>query len=373
MEKWDIAIVGAGKIGKMIASLLVQSGDYSVTVIDHSEQALAAFAVDHCAKLCIDVANEEQLTKALLGKEAVLSAAPFFLTEVIARAAKAAGTHYFDLTEDVAGTQKVYELAQGADVVFAPQCGLAPGFVSIAAHDLAKRFDKLESLTLRVGALPRFPTNRLKYNLTWSTDGLINEYCNPCLAIEDGKLAKVAPLEGYERFSLEGVEYEAFNTSGGLGSLTQTLDGKVEDLKYLSIRYPGHREIISLLLKDLGLEKRRDLLKEVMETAIPATHQDTVLVFITASGMKDGQLEEISYLNRVESREIGGTLWSAIQISTAAGICATLDLLREGKIASKGFVKQEDIRLDDFLANRFGGLYEGRDLDHGGHDRREAA
>ena len=106
-----------------------------------------------------------------------------------------------------------------------PQCGLAPGFISIAAYHLTRLFDKLDAVYMRVGALPQFPSNALKYNLTWSTDGLINEYCNPCEAIHDGRRIDVLPLEGLEHFSLDGVRYEAFNTSGGLGTLCETLDG----------------------------------------------------------------------------------------------------------------------------------------------------
>ena len=79
---------------------------------------------------------------------------------------------------------------------------------------------------MRVGALPQFPTNALNYNLTWSTDGLINEYCNPCEAIHEGKLIEVLPLEGIEQFSLDGITYEAFNTSGGLGTLCETLPAR---------------------------------------------------------------------------------------------------------------------------------------------------
>ena len=95
---------------------------------------------------------------------------------------------------------------------------------------------------MRVGALPQFPTNALTYNLTWSTDGLINEYCNPCEAIHDGERMHVLPLEGIEHFSLDGVRYEAFNTSGGLGTLCDTLDGRVRELNYKTIRYQGHRD-----------------------------------------------------------------------------------------------------------------------------------
>ncbi len=364
MDRHNVAVVGAGKIGGMIAALLQGSGDYQVTMLDQSVEALSALDVPHITTQALDVSDLAKLTKALAGCDAVVSAAPFFLTPVIAQAARDADCHYLDLTEDVASTAEVERIAKGAGKAFAPQCGLAPGFVSIAGHDLAKQFDNLEDLHLRVGALPRYPTNRLKYNLTWSTDGLINEYCNPCLAIEDGELTKVPALAGLQNFSLDGVDYEAFNTSGGLGSLCETLNGKVKSLRYLSIRYPGHRDIMELLLKDLGFINKRELLKQVMEEAIPATLQDRVLIFITATGMKDGRFQQKSYSHVVNDREIMGKHWSGIQITTAASICATLDLLMDGKLKAKGFVKQESIRLDDFLSNRFGRLYKNNGPDH---------
>ena len=120
---------------------------------------------------------------------------------------------------------------------------------------------------MRVGALPQFPTNELKYNLTWSTDGLINEYCNPCEAIHDGKSIDVLPLEGLEHFSLDGVDYEAFNTSGGLGTLCETLEGQVRELNYKTVRYPGHRDLMAFLMNELRLSERRELLKDILENA----------------------------------------------------------------------------------------------------------
>ena len=95
-----------------------------------------------------------------------------------------------------------------------PQCGLAPGFVSIAAHHLTQSFDRLDYVHMRVGALPQFPSNALKYNLTWSTDGLINEYCNPCEAILDGQRIELLPLEGLEHFLLDGVRVRGFQHVG---------------------------------------------------------------------------------------------------------------------------------------------------------------
>ncbi|HEY2835711.1 MAG TPA: saccharopine dehydrogenase NADP-binding domain-containing protein, partial [Rhizomicrobium sp.] len=224
----DILLIGAGKIGETIADLLCASGDYQVTVADRSEFQLQKLPRRTPLKtLVLDAGNEAALEAALKGRFAVLSAAPYAITSKIAKAACKAKVHYLDLTEDVATTRLAKSLAQSAESALIPQCGLAPGFISIAAQDLARRFEKLDSVRMRVGALPQFPSNALNYNLTWSTDGLVNEYGNPCDAIVDGVLREVAPLEELEEFSLDGVRYEAFNTSGGLGTLCETLAGQV--------------------------------------------------------------------------------------------------------------------------------------------------
>ncbi|TIV30411.1 MAG: saccharopine dehydrogenase family protein, partial [Mesorhizobium sp.] len=251
----------------------------------------------------------------------------------------------------------VKELARSVKNAFIPQCGLAPGFISIVANDLASRFDTLESVRMRVGALPQYPSNALNYNLTWSTDGVINEYCEPCEAIVEGELIEVPPLEEREEFSLDGVTYEAFNTSGGLGTLAETLKDKVRTLNYRTIRYPGHAAIMKALLNDLGLRHRRDVLKDIFESALPATLQDVVIVFVTVSGRRNGRLLQETYANKIYSHRVGNIVRSAIQITTASGICAVLDMLADGSLPAKGFVRQEDIALDAFLANRFGRAY----------------
>jgi saccharopine dehydrogenase-like NADP-dependent oxidoreductase len=353
-----IVIVGAGKIGATIATMLALTGDYEVTIVDRSQAQLDAIGSGlGIVGRQVDIGQVDALDAVLAGKFAVLSAAPFHLTTMIAEAAARAGVHYLDLTEDVASTRRVKELAQGGESAFIPQCGLAPGFVSIVANDLARRFDTLESVRMRVGALPQYPSNALNYNLTWSTDGVINEYCEPCEAIVDGVLVSVPPLEEREEFPLDGITYDAFNTSGGLGTLCETYKGKVRTLNYRTIRYPGHAAIMKALLNDLGLRDRRDVLKDILENALPATMQDVVVIFVTVSGRRNGRLLQESYANKIYSHMIGGMMLSAIQITTASGICAVLDLLAEGKLPTKGFVRQEDITLDAFLANRFGRNY----------------
>jgi saccharopine dehydrogenase-like NADP-dependent oxidoreductase len=364
-EEWEhrmrkAAVVGAGKIGSTIASLLAGCGDYEVLVVDQSTEALAGLDA-RVATAAMAIDDPAALAKALAGCFAVVNAAPYHLTTIVARAAKAAGAHYLDLTEDVAASRVVRDLAKDATTAFIPQCGLAPGFITIAAWDLCKHFEELHDVRLRVGALPRYPSNALNYNLTWSTDGVINEYCEPCEAIVEGRLREVPALEECEEFSLDGVTYEAFNTSGGLGTLCQTLDGKVRNLNYRTIRYPGHAAIMKALLNDLGLRNRRPLLKDILENAVPATLQDVVIVFVTVSGLKDGKLMQETYVNKVYAQPVMGEMKSAIQITTAGAICAVLDMLADGTLPSTGFIRQEDIPLADFLANRFGRFYAPED------------
>jgi saccharopine dehydrogenase-like NADP-dependent oxidoreductase len=354
----NILIVGAGKIGSMIAELLAGSGDYAVTVIDRSAEQLARLETGQpIRKVVADITDAVKLRSLLSGQFAVLSAAPYHATRYIAEAAKAVGAHYLDLTEDVASTRIVKQLAADAKTAFIPQCGLAPGFITIVASDLAARFDRLQDVRMRVGALPKFPSNALNYNLTWSTDGVINEYCEPCEAIVNGQLRETQPLEELEEFSLDGVLYEAFNTSGGLGTLCETLAGKVRNLNYRTIRYPGHAAIMKALLNDLRLRDRRELLKDILENAVPVTLQDVVIVFVTVSGLQAGQLTQETYANKIYAAPVGGRTRSAIQITTAGGICAVLDMLAQGKLPQSGLIRQEEISLPAFLANRFGRCY----------------
>src|SRR5688572_14706108 len=355
-----VLLLGAGKIGAAAAKLLASTREYDVLVGDVDPAALKRLASRANVKTVqLDVSDVASVRKALEGRDSVLSACSFNVNPGIAQAALDAGASYFDLTEDVETTRVIKGLAKQAKPgqIFMPQCGLAPGFVSIAAHHLAYEFDKLDEVEMKVGALPQFPTNEMKYNLTWSTDGLINEYGNPCEAIYEGELIETLPLEGLEHFSLDGNDYEAFNTSGGVGTLCETLAGKVRTLNYKTIRYRGHRDLIAFLMNDLRLNERRPVLKDILENAIPVTPQDVVLIFCTVSGWKAGRLTQVTDARKIYHGECCGEQWSAIQMTTASSLCAVLDLYVDGKLPDSGFVRQEQVSLDDFLANRFGKCY----------------
>lgn len=366
MEHADIRrvlVLGAGKVGSTVADLLAQAHGLPVTLADrvHPPPPAGAKADRLVRRVTADVDDAPALDALLATHDAVVNALPFFLAERVARAAAARGLHYFDLTEDIAATQAIRRLGPQARAVLMPQCGLAPGVVGMLGGHLAQRFETLYDLRLRVGALTRHATNSLRYNFTWSIDGVINEYCHPCDAIVQGEPVQVQPLEGHETFTLAGEEFEAFNTSGGLGTLCETLAGRVRNLDYKTIRYPGHRAAMQFLLHDLRLVERRDLLRQVLEHAVPHSRQDLVIVFASATGLRGGRFEQETRLARITGGLLRGQRRTAIELTTAAGVVGVLELLRAGRLPAQGFVRQEQVALRDFLATKVGHYYAGLD------------
>ncbi|MCX7114953.1 MAG: saccharopine dehydrogenase NADP-binding domain-containing protein [Gammaproteobacteria bacterium] len=356
----NVVVAGAGKIGSLIACMLADCGDYHVHMMDITFQGSDVHrlqeAMPSICTISLDVKDEQLLTAYFQNNaiDAVISGLPFYLNSHVAIAAKAAKVHYFDLTEDVSVTSTVKAIADKQPISFVPQCGLAPGFVSIVANSLIREFDEAIEARLRVGALPQRASNGLHYSLIWSTDGLINEYGNLCDAIEHGKLVQRLPLEEEETLEIDGAIYEAFNTSGGLGSLSHLFLGKIQTLNYKTIRYPGHRDKMFFLMNDLKLNEDRETLKRILEKAVPRTYQDVVIMYVSVQGHLEGEYREKSYLKKIYPMMLRGLEWSAIQVSTAAGVCAVVDLVLEDPKKYRGFVLQEQFNLKQVLMNRFG-------------------
>ena len=275
----------------------------------------------------------------------------------VAKLAKEFNLNYFDLTEDTHTASTVAELSKNSDVAFVPQCGLAPGFISIVANDLMKHFPTLDAVKMRVGALPVNISNALQYSLTWSTDGLINEYGNLCNGIENGETVSLLPLDDLEEIKIDGLTYEAFNTSGGIGSLAESYKERVKSLSYKTIRYPGHCAKMRFLMNDLKLNFDRDTLKRILEKVIPKTGQDVVLVYVSVTGTQEGMFSEENYVKKFYPKKINGSRWSAIQLTTATSLCAVLDMVVSKPEKYRGLVKQEQFTLEDLTSNRFGEYY----------------
>lgn len=348
----QILVIGLGKVGSLVGILL--SKNFSVRGLDRQPPAVQVpFEV-----VTGDAADLSLLEKLLPGHDAVVSCMPYHLNLPIARLAHRFGLHYFDLTEDVPTTAAIRQLATDARSLMAPQCGLAPGFIGIVGADLARRFSRLRDIELRVGALPRYPNGLLGYSFTWSPAGVINEYLNDAEVIANGVRKMVPSLDGIEHINIEGQEFEAFSTSGGLGTMCETFEGRLDTLNYKTIRYPGHAQLMRFLMYELILKERRQELENILTAAKPPVKEDVVYVYAVVEGWQGGQLAREEFYRAYHPRLIDGQHWRAISWTTAGSVTAVIEMVAQGRLPQRGFLKQEDIALDDFLSMPTGKFYE---------------
>ncbi len=349
----SIAVLGLGKVGLLAARLLHDAG---LTVRAHDVQPTSSdepFAV-----VPLDVTDTTALEAALGAVDAVLSCLPYEFNRGVADVAHRLGRHYFDLTEDVPTTEHIRKLAATSDRVMAPQCGLAPGFVAIVAASQVERFDRCRSIRMRVGALPQNPTGLLGYAFNWSPEGVVNEYLNDCEVIEDGVRKFVSSMEWKETIYVGGAHLEAFTTSGGLGTMCDTYVGRVENLDYKTMRYPGHMDLMNFFFHELLLRERRQLAGEILTNAKPPVDADVVHVHVSSEGWIDGRMRRLEYVRSFFPRQIGGREATAIAWTTAGSVAAAIELVRNGTLPAQGELRQESIPLDAFLATTTGRLFD---------------
>jgi saccharopine dehydrogenase-like NADP-dependent oxidoreductase len=264
--------------------------------------------------------------------------------------------HYFDLTEDVPTTNRVIELASqsGAGVAFAPQCGLAPGLIGIIGASIAKTFDQIRSIELKVGALPQNPTGLLGYAINWSPEGVVNEYLNDCEVLRSGNRQMVPAMTEKERVFIGGIELEAALTSGGLGTMCETYEGSVHRLDYKTLRYPGHFDQMHFLFDELNLREQRELVGTMLVDAKPPVNDDVVFIHAAVEGRKNGHPFRENHVRAYKPLDISGRVWRAISWTTAASAVSVVELVADGTLPQSGFIKQEDITLEQLFSTQAG-------------------
>ena len=326
-------VFGRGQIGSYIANKL-GCWSYDKDTIDFND----------VTALCRLVQDEHP--------ETIINCAPFHFNENLMKAACYGACNYLDLTEDIDSAAKVKEIF-GSDYPrkVITQCGLAPGVVSIIAADLISEFDEPITVKIRVGALPLYPNNSMRYFRTWSTEGLVNEYSKKCQVLIDKQLRGRFPLTDIENIILDGKEYEAFYTSGGIGSLATTYQNIIQNMDYKSIRYPGHAKEIQWLC----MSNHASNLVTYLDETIPSTTQDVVIIYVSVDGYIEGNLVNKSYFKKIyHDNET-----SAIRIATGDSVCAIVELLDwRSMIEGANFIKQEDIPFDDFIETGSGRIFE---------------
>jgi saccharopine dehydrogenase-like NADP-dependent oxidoreductase len=347
-----IVIFGAGQIGsavyKLLRSRVGHRTNQGLTLADtfqtyQSDKTFAGFQLhlwdsvkkDNVTQVVdVDAASSKMITSFLKEVEAeyVVNAMPFMFNDKIAKGAVDAGCHYIDFTEDDDMASKVRDIYAFSDKTCAVKCGLAPGYINYIGHDLVSRIARPNSLMISVGALPRHVNFNSRdpasnYNLSWSVDGLVNEYIRPCEVRINGKEMKVVALTGQETVLVDGIEYEAAFTSGGVGSLVKELK-HVPNVYYKTLRYPGHYEYV----RDAVNRHHGDfdaIRKEFLQK-FPINRNDVIVVFAEAKGWnEDGQFVREVFAERY----IGANGLSAIQCTTAGGGLAVLEMIVNKRVS----------------------------------------
>lgn len=326
-----VAVVGTGRVGLCLAEMLDATGDYAVVAADCTDEALVAAQERGLTVRHVDAARPAELARLMAETDLAVAAVPDRLAPKVAQAAGAAGVAYLDFCEASEETHAAGR-ALSAGSAFLPGCGVSPGLVDAVANDLARRFDHGCDLDVRVGAIPATQTTRLGYSLIWSLDGLMDEYTAPCTAIVDGLITKLPALSDRIEFEAGSVAYEAFLTAGSVDALAALVGPRVRNLVFRTIRYPGHLDYMQFLLDDLGLRSRRDLLATVLRNGLPGTEPDAVVIYIKATGTRDGRRREELFSCRIEQLASAGD-HSALSLASAAHAAALIDRLRAGSLA----------------------------------------
>lgn len=363
-----VALLGAGLQAQAACFDLVAQPDVTEIVVADSElaraQTLAARWKDPRVKpVGFDAGDLASARKVLQGAKAALSAVPYKFNVTLAQAAVAERCSFCDLggnNDVVKRTLALDGEARAAGVTLVPDCGLAPGMTQVLVADAIKRFERTDSVEVRVGGLPQKRGGLLDYSLLFNIQGLINEYVEDAVVLEDGQPKVVPSLEDFEalEFPPPFGALEAFTTSGGTSTLPETYAGKVRRLNYKTIRYPGHGKVFQALKKlgllsweprvevDGALVSPRALFSKLAEPALDRREPDVALVRVTAKGERGGKQLTRTY-QMIEYPAHGLT---AMMRTTAFPATVVMLMLARGQVAKKGAHPQERcIDSDAFL------------------------
>jgi lysine 6-dehydrogenase len=353
-------VLGAGLQGGAAAFDLLRNPDVErVGLADLSgerlDQARARLGDRRVTPHEVDISDLERATELMAEYDVCLSAVNYWFNYDLTRAAIQAGTHFCDLggnNEVVAQQLALDSQAFAAGITVVPDCGLAPGMANILAAHGMRRLDEITSVRIRVGGLPQHPQPPLDYQLVFAVEGLINEYVERCIVVRDGVKLSVEPLT-----EIEAIEFpepfgtlEAFNTSGGLSTLPRTFAGKVHDMDYKTIRYPGHGAKMRALY-ELGMfstetvpvgdteVRPRQVTGQVLERLLDANGPDVVLVRVTVLGTKHGGRRRLEYELIDHYDAVNGI--TAMMRCTAYPASIILQMLGSKQIEPRGVIVQE--------------------------------
>jgi len=354
-----IAVIGTGLMGRAACFDLARAGQVTQVGVYDIDSRLASeiagrFGNDKVVSGELDASDENRAAEILNEYDAAISCVSYRFNPGLTAAAIRSKCHLTDLggNNDAVKQQLAMDAeAEKAGIIAVPDCGLAPGMVSILAADGIARLDQAKSVQIRVGGLPQVPRPPLNYQMLFSSEGLINEYWEPCVVLEGGQKKSVNPMSGLETLEFDGIgELEAFYTSGGTSTLPETYAGKVDFLDYKTIRYPGHCNLFRPML-EIGLASRqgievdgqtikpRSVLKAILDKNLSYSDPDLSLVRLTVKGTKDGKDTTLTY--EIVDRQDINTGLTAMMRTTAFPAAIVTWMAAVGQITVRGVKPQE--------------------------------
>lgn len=365
-----ILVLGAGRMGHGAVYDLVHNSPQveSVTVADFdlkkADAVAKAVGTERITAHHLDVSNYADVVDLMKNHDSAISCVNYWYNVELSKAALETNTNFCDLGGNnyiVDEQLALDDKAKEAGINIIPDCGLAPGMVSILAMHGAKRFDEIDEIHIRVGGLPQHPKTLLEYQLVFSVEGLINEYIEVARVIRDGEITEVESMTEIETLEFAGFPaLEAFQTSGGTSTLPDTFLGKIKELDYKTIRYAGHCEKFKTMI-DLGLcsseeimvdyvkIKPRKILGELLTKYLPADEPDYVLVRLEFVGKKDGATKNLRF--DIVDKQDEQTGLSAMMRTTAFPASIIAQMMASGDVLMRGATPQEKaIDSDKFVA-----------------------
>lgn len=350
-------VLGAGLQGAACAYDLLQNDAITeVRLADRTVEHLPKFLQPYVGGerlklLTIDVTDGPAVAAAMQGVKAVMCALPYYFNLPMTEAAIAAGAHFCDLggnTEIVQQQQALGATAVAAGVTVVPDCGLAPGMVNILAQLGIDRLDATRSVRIYVGGLPQEPVGPLKYQIVYSIEGVLDYYTTLSWIVRDGKRVQVKALSEIEpvMFDAPVGELEAFHTAGGLSTMGHRYEGKIPEMEYKTLRYPGHAQIMEAV-RDLGLLESEPVnVKGTMvsprDVAIAQMHPrlfkkdspDLVALRVVVKGTKAGKSQTHTF--ELVDRFDAAHGISAMMRATGYSLSITGQLQAMGEVKSTG-------------------------------------
>lgn len=356
-----VIVLGCGKIGSVMAMDFARSVEGSEVVLaDKSGERAKGVAstIEGAGWLAVDTTDYRGLVDSLRGFDLVLGALPGDYGYKALEAAAEAGVDVVDVSftpEDPLGLD---EAAKDAGVTIIPDCGVAPGLSSILVGYGSIKLDKVREAHIMVGGIPETPVPPLGYTITWSAEGLIDEYVRDVNIVEGGKIVEVPALSGLEEVDFPGVgRLEAFYTDG-LRTLVHSLPG-VNSMYEKTLRYPGHVEKVRLL-RELGffddesiyVEGRsvspRLLTARLLERSLWKPEVGDLLAMIVDVRGEVGS-EEAGYRYYILDRFHRKTGVTAMARTTGYTASIVGGMLARGEIEEKGVIPPERLGMNEAI------------------------